>query len=177
MMPIRLFLALLVSLLCAAAQAQWQWIDKDGRKVFSDRGPPPDIPAKNILKQPGRTDRVATAPVAAADAPASVASGTGASSENPAQASPKLSGVDKELSDKKKLAEAAEATKARATDPRIQAAKTDNCTRAKASKALLDSGVRLSLTTNAKGEREALDDAGRAAESKRIQTVMEANCN
>ncbi|MBF9265764.1 DUF4124 domain-containing protein, partial [Paracidovorax cattleyae] len=35
------------------ASAQWQWIDKDGRKVFSDRPPPTDVPARNILKQPG----------------------------------------------------------------------------------------------------------------------------
>jgi hypothetical protein len=34
------------------ALAQWQWIDKDGRKVYSDRSPPSDIPEKNILKMP-----------------------------------------------------------------------------------------------------------------------------
>jgi hypothetical protein len=32
--------------------AQWQWIDKDGRKVYSDRSPPSDIQEKNILKRP-----------------------------------------------------------------------------------------------------------------------------
>jgi hypothetical protein len=41
----------------AVAQAQWQWVDKDGRKVFSDRAPPPDIPARNILRQPGSSAR------------------------------------------------------------------------------------------------------------------------
>ena len=47
--------ALLVALACAVPVvciAQWQWVDKDGRKVFSDQPPPPDVPAKNILKQP-----------------------------------------------------------------------------------------------------------------------------
>jgi hypothetical protein len=32
----RLFLALGLCLACVGAQAQWQWVDKDGRKVFSD---------------------------------------------------------------------------------------------------------------------------------------------
>ena len=41
----------------------------------------------------------------------------------------------------------------------------------------MDSGVRVSLSTNAKGEREVLDDAGRAAENKRIQLAIDASCN
>ena len=47
---------LLLAVACTwarGAAAQWQWIDKDGRKVFSDRPPPADIQEKNILKQPG----------------------------------------------------------------------------------------------------------------------------
>ncbi len=176
MMRIRPLLAVLACLLCSVAQAQWQWIDKDGRKVFSDRGPPPDIPARNILKQPGGTARSAAAPVTSADASARPASAASASAEGQDLAS-KLGGVDKELIDRKKQAEAADAAKARASDERLQAAKAENCARAKASKALMDSGVRVSLTTNAKGEREVLDDAGRTAENKRIQTVMETNCN
>ncbi|MFX6884193.1 DUF4124 domain-containing protein, partial [Acinetobacter baumannii] len=61
------------------AAAQWQWIDKDGRKVFSDRPPPQEIPEKNILKQPGgtRAARPAAAPVPA-DAAAVPAPGTSA---------------------------------------------------------------------------------------------------
>ena len=35
------------------AAASWQWLDETGRKVFSDTPPPPSIPTKNILKQPG----------------------------------------------------------------------------------------------------------------------------
>ena len=47
---------LLLAVACTwalGAAAQWQWIDKDGRKVFSDRPPPAEVPAKSILKQPG----------------------------------------------------------------------------------------------------------------------------
>lgn len=177
MTPIRLSMALLICLLSAGAQAQWQWIDKDGRKVFSDRGPPPDIPAKSILKQPGGTGRAALPAAVAADAPARAASAASPSGDGQELATPTLSGVDKELADKKKQANAAEAAKARANDERAKQARTENCTRAKTSKALMDSGVRVSLSTNAKGEREVLDDAGRAAENKRIQLAIDASCN
>jgi hypothetical protein len=42
-----------VCLLPLAASAQWQWIDKNGKKVFSDQAPPPDVPEKNILRRSG----------------------------------------------------------------------------------------------------------------------------
>jgi hypothetical protein len=50
-------LAALLSLHGVGAWAQWQWLDKDGRKVFSDRAPSPDVPEKNILKRPGGGDK------------------------------------------------------------------------------------------------------------------------
>lgn len=42
-------------LLCIASSsmAQWQWLDRSGRKVFSDRPLPADISEKNIIKRPG----------------------------------------------------------------------------------------------------------------------------
>ena len=69
-MKMHKFLLLAVACTWAmGAAAQWQWIDKDGRKVFSDRPPPQDTPEKNILKQPGGgVPRSAPAPVAAAPA-------------------------------------------------------------------------------------------------------------
>jgi hypothetical protein len=178
MKRIRLFLALGLCLVCAAGHAQWQWVDKDGRKVFSDRAPPPDIPAKSILKQPGGSSRSVAAPVAAAPSvagtPAAAASAAPAA-EGLALGVPRLSGVDKELAEKKKQAEAAAMAKTKADEERVLKAKADNCERAKANKALMDSGVRVSHT-KPNGEREILDDAGRAAELKRIQVVMETNC-
>lgn len=178
MKRIRLFLALGLCLACAVGHAQWQWIDKDGRKVFSDRAPPPDIPARSILKQPGGSARAtpapAAAPPAAAETPAAAASAAPAA-EGQALGTPRLSGVDKELAEKKKQAEAAAQAKAKADEERVLKAKADNCERARANKALMDSGVRVSHT-KPNGEREILDDAGRAAELKRIQIVMETNC-
>lgn len=178
MKRIRLFLALGLCLACAVGHAQWQWIDKDGRKVFSDRAPPPDIPARSILKQPGGSARAAAVPVAAppaaAETPTAAASAVPAA-EGQALGTPRLSGVDKELAEKKKQAEAAALAKAKADEERVLKAKADNCERARANKALMDSGVRVSHT-KPNGEREILDDAGRAAELKRIQIVMETNC-
>jgi hypothetical protein len=88
---------------------------------------------------------------------------------------PKLSGKDKELQDKKKLAEAAEAEKKKAQEEELAKMRADNCERAKRSKASFDSGVRISRT-NAKGEREFLDDAQRAAETKRLEKLIANDC-
>ena len=55
-----------------AAHAQYQWVDKDGRRVFSDRPPPADVAPKNIVSQPrGSTAAVVrSAPAAPANEPA-----------------------------------------------------------------------------------------------------------
>ena len=143
------------------AAAQWQWIDNSGSKVFSDRGPPPDIPAKNILRQPGGAPR--NTPVTS---PAVTASATLASKTN---------GVDKALEEKKKLAEDAEAAQRKAELDKNAAARAENCNRAKQSKSNFDSGLRIART-NEKGEREILDDAARASELKRLQDVMANDC-
>ena len=166
MNPLRATLIGLACALPALCFAQWQWIDKDGHKVFSDRSPPPDVPAKNIIKQPlGGKGRPAESVETAAPAEAA----------KPAASAPKVSGKDKELQDKKKLADAAEAEKKKAQEEEYAKMRADNCERAKRSKASFDSGVRIS-TTNAKGEREILDDAQRAAETKRLEKVIASDC-
>jgi hypothetical protein len=163
---------LLMAFACAwslGASAQWQWIDKDGRKVFSDRAPPLDIPDKSILKQPGgslgaRTDQkpvlstVAAEPAAAASPPKAPASGK-----------------DKELEEKKAQAEAAEAAKKKAEEDKLAKAKADNCARARQAKATFESG-RLITHSNAQGERVFLDEATRNAESKRIDSIIATDC-
>ena len=113
---------------CMTAFAQWQWVDKDGRKVFSDRAPPPDILDKNILKRPvGRVSNVA--PVS--DAPGSEAP----LAASPPASAPKLSGLDKELEAKKKQAADAEVLNRKIEEERIMKAKIENCARAKQAKA------------------------------------------
>ncbi len=175
---------LLLAVACTwamGAAAQWQWIDKDGRKVFSDRPPPQEIPEKNILKQPGGSSAARSAPATAqpaADGAPGAAAATPAAAAAPA---PKLaasapgSGKDKELEEKKAQAEAAEAAKKKAEDEKIAKAKAENCTRARAAKAAFDSGKPITQP-NAQGERIFLDGPARAAETKRIEGIISSDC-
>ena len=175
MSRIRTLLVAVTCLVCVAAQAQWQWLDKDGHKVFSDRAPPAEVPAKNILKQPGATSRGIDTLANAAPVRAASASGQTSAESAPGVDTPKLSGVDKDLADRKKQADAAADAKIKAEEARVAKAKSDNCERAKANKSMMESGVRVSQT-NAQGERVVLDDAGRAAEIKRTQMVIDISC-
>lgn len=165
-------LIVLSSLLSFGATAQWIWTDKDGRKVFSDRAPTADIPEKSILKRPG-----ATSPVAQ-NATANIASDPSVKASAPAQSdasSPKPAGVDKDLAERKKKAELAQAAQRKAEEERISKAKAENCQRAKQAQKGLDSGMRMGQI-NSQGEREIMDDTARAAEAKRIQSIVNNDC-
>ena len=169
-----LALAVCATLASGTAMAQWLWIDSAGNKVFSDTAPPPGTPEKNILRKPGNRPEPKLNEPAAASAPA------GAATAAPtAAAAPKVSGKDEQLEAKKKLAEkqAEEAAQAKkkAEAEQYAKARADNCERAKRAKATLDAGTRLA-TTNAKGEREILDDKARAAEAKRAEDVVRSDC-
>ena len=153
------------------AAAQYQWIDKNGSRVYSDVAPPADIPAKNILKQPRGSSL--SAPVT--EAPAQAAPAAAAASAATPASGPATAGVDKALEEKKKQAEAAEAAKKKAEEQKLAQARAENCKRAREGKATLDSGVRMART-NEKGEREVLDDTQRAAELKRINGIIQSDC-
>ena len=122
---------LLLAVACTwalGAAAQWQWIDKDGRKVFSDRPPPAEVPAKSILKQPGGAP---VARPAATPEASSAENATPAAAASKPAAKPVAAGKDKELEEKKAAAEAAEAAKKKAEEEKIARAKAENCTRAR----------------------------------------------
>ncbi|MES2282742.1 MAG: DUF4124 domain-containing protein [Pseudomonadota bacterium] len=170
-----LVLALAAGSFTASAVAQWQWLDKDGRKVFSDRSPPGDIPEKSILKRPaGSAARAAPAVEAAATADAA-AQGGGTTAALPKASAPKLPGRDTELEARKKKAEEEENNKKKAEEEKTNKARLENCARARTAMATLQSGVRVSAL-NANGEREVFDDTRRAAESKRIQDIIDSSC-
>jgi hypothetical protein len=162
MKAISLALAVLVCSMPLVAAAEWQWLDKDGRRVFSDQAPPPEVPPNRILKKPGM--RAAAAPEAEAAASAPMAA--------PAA---KPAGKDKELETRKKQADAAAAAKKKAQEQQFAQARTDNCARARSSKATFDSGVRV-VRANEKGERIVMDDAERAAEVKRLDAIIASDC-
>lgn len=174
---VRIFLACAVLATCGAASAQYQWVDKDGRKIFSDRPPPADIPQKNVLKQP-RGASAAQRPALPPTVPEATADGGSQEAPAPALAAKVGSpaqGIDKSLEEKKKQAEAAEAAKKKEEEQKLAAQRAENCKRAISVKAGLDSGVRIART-NEKGERQFLDDAERAAEMQRVQAIIQSDC-
>jgi Domain of unknown function (DUF4124) len=178
--PLVVALAIAALVFSTSASAQYMWLDAAGHKVFSDQPPPANIPAKRILQQPGKA------------APTSAATGANKANEEndadsdktaakaKADASKAAASKDKDVKDKeleaakKKLDDAAAAKKKEEQEAR-DAARADNCVRAKQAKATFDSGIRLS-SVNAKGERVVMDDATRMVESKRVEGIIATDC-
>lgn len=163
-MRLRGLIFLLISLLFAAspALAQWKWKDSRGQVVVSDIPPPRDIPERDVLQKP---DNAARRPAAAPSAASATAVAEVATK-------PK---VDAELESRRKKAEQEQTDKQKAEEEKVAAQRAENCKRARAHMASLDSGVRLART-NDKGEREILDDKGRAEEMARTRQVIATEC-
>lgn len=167
----KIYHPLLLALVCAfpsSAWAQWQWLDQQGNKVFSDRAPPLDVPEKNILKQPSEKVNPRPSPSTAVPAPVPAAAAAAASK-------PHLAVKDKELEEKKARAEAAEAAKKKAEEDKMGKLRSENCTRAQSAKARFDTG-QLLRHTNAQGESVFMDESTRTAELRRIQEIVAEDC-
>ncbi|MBK1712127.1 hypothetical protein CKO43_04960, partial [Rubrivivax gelatinosus] len=67
-------------------------------------------------------------------------------------------------------------SKAKAEQERVAQAKAENCRRARSHLAGLQSGQRIARL-NDKGEREILDDKGRAEESRRAEEIIASDCS
>jgi Domain of unknown function (DUF4124) len=179
---------------CASALAQYVWLDASGRKVFSDQPPPASVPAKRVLKDPGKPSSSSSSTTSAASAndsatksgeddptdPKTQAKAAAAEAANKASDAVKKSAERDKIKDKdleaakKKIDDEAAAKKKEEQDVRDKA-KADNCVRAKQAKATLDSGIRLAQT-NAKGERVFMDEASRTVEAKRIEGIIATDC-
>ena len=144
------------------ALAQWKWRDKNGNITVSDRPPPRDVSDAEILQRPNVNQR---APVVASSASEPAA----------AAASAPKAAVDKDLEARKRGAEAEQQAKAKAEEEKLGVQRAENCRRARAQMAALDSGQRMARF-NDKGEREVLDDAGRAAEMRRARDIATSDC-
>ena len=162
---VKLLVASLVCVTCLAAMAQWQWMDKDGQRVFSDRAPPSEVPEKNILTQP-KPRRGANEP-----APSAITS----DGSSPSRSAAKPAGEDKVLLERKKQAMEAEANRRKSEGERYVMAQAESCQRARLAKSGLDAGLRISRTT-ANAEREFLEGAARAEETQRLQNIIDADC-
>ena len=166
-----LALATLLMTLSPAADAQWRWRDKNGQVNASDRPPPRDVPDKDILSRPAADARRTAAAAAQAAAPASSAEGTAA----PTAASAPPTALEREVQARKRSAEQEQAAKAKAEEERLSTQRAENCRAARGHLVALDSGQRISRT-NDKGEREVLDDKGRADEQRRAREVVASDC-
>jgi hypothetical protein len=160
-MPRLLIVAALLAAIALPTAAQWKWKDKSGQTQYSDLPPPAGTPDADILQRP--------TPATAARAAAPAASG--------AASAPLLAPrtVDPELEARRKKTEQDAVAKQRAEDEKTAMAKLDNCARARAQLKAIDDGLRLTRL-NSKGEREFLDDKGRAEESQRMQSVIATDC-
>jgi len=166
---------LLWTVACAAPLAapsawaqQWQWLDHNGNKVFSDRAPPADIPDNKILQQPRGTPA----------RPAMMETNADPSAENPAaeeSAAPKISGLDKELEQAKAKADAEEAAKKKKEEAERAKLRAENCKAARSAKTTLQSGQRISHI-NDKGEKVIMDDATRKARLRQAEKIIASDC-
>lgn len=152
------------------AQAQWQWRDAQGRITVSDRPPPSDVPASAVISRPAPSNAGA-APTARATTTSSSAGGNAvmASTSPGSGKDPAL-----EATRKKNMEEASE--KKRMDEEKAMLAKRDNCSRAKGQALSIENGHRMTRI-NAQGEREHLDDKGRAEELARTRDIIASSCN
>ena len=143
------------------ADAQWIWRDKDKHITASDLPPPHDVPDRDILQRPDLNARPRAPAVAAS------AATPGAAASKPP--------VDPELEARRHAAEQQQKAKAQAEDQKLAAQRADNCRRARSELTALQSGQRMARI-NDKGEREILDDKGRADEMRRANEVIASEC-
>lgn len=148
--------------LALPVQAQWKWKDERGQVQYSDLPPPKGTPPERILQRPQPAPpplvRGASAPLAAASAPAAGASA-----------------VDPALDARRKQAEQDEAARRQAEEARAAQVRAANCERARSALRTLEGGTRIART-NDKGEREFLDDAQRARETQEARQVVQSDC-
>lgn len=160
-------LALVLAAWAPEAQAQWRWRDGRGQITVSDRPPPREVPEKDILSRP---TTVPLRRIAPAEAPAS-----GASAPAAAAASAPPSPLQAEVEARKRRAEQEQAARSKAEEERLAQQRAENCRRARGHLAALDSGQRIART-NERGEREVLDDKGRAEETRAARAVIASDC-
>lgn len=148
-----------------AAASSWQWRDASGRMVYSDRAPPPEVRASQIVRaplQPGSTDASSTNPAASAAAP---------------DAAPtRSSWAERELQSRKKAAEREEADARQQKQREHDEANRRACTEMRNTLRALESGRRLAVV-NARGESEPIDDAERSRRIDATRNDIERSCS
>jgi hypothetical protein len=148
-------LGLLAVLACPlSAFAQYAWLDETGVKQFSDRPPPPNVPASRILKQPGGVPR----PVSDEEQPSSE------------KAAPTLAERNAEF--KKRQAEREDREKKGNESTQHSQDTERNCHRARDYQRSLDSGERIARLDGS-GNRVYLNDEQRATEMRDNRRILD----
>lgn len=156
------------------AAAQWKWKDKSGRVQYSDLPPPPTVSDGEILQRPSSA-AAGRAPAFAPNSAQAAAAALAASAAASAASDGAAKRVEPELEAKRRKAAEEEAAKRRAEEEKLKVARADNCQRARGQLRALEDGLRMARV-NEKGEREILDDKGRAEEMKRARDVIASDC-
>ena len=145
------------------AHAQYVWKDSRGQLHASDQPPPRDVADKDVIRRP------------AAARPAAVPAAVPASAAAAARPRSASAPVDPELAQRRARVEQDAQAKAQADDQKLAAQRAENCQRARAHLATLESGTRL-VRVNPQGERIVVDDAVRNREAAEARGVMASDC-
>lgn len=159
----------LALLAAAGAHAQYMWIDDKGLKQFSDRPPPSSVPAKRILKAPGRAMLI-DIPEASAE-PAATAAAASATATAEAKAAPTT--AERNADFNKRKGEQAEQARKAGEEARRKSELAANCEANRKHQALLESGARIA-TVEANGEPGFLSDEARARQLNATQRALSA---
>jgi hypothetical protein len=158
------------------SEAQWAWKDGNGRLVYSDRPPPSDIKAANIVRQPSTQALANPAPASGPlDDAGKPSDAKNSDAKTPAPNAPKTI-AERDMEFRKRQQERADSDKKAADEQTKSAAKTAECERARGYMRSLEDGVRITRT-DATGNREFLDDAQRAAEVERTRKIIQGTCS
>ena len=169
--PLRYLIGVILLAACPIAIAQYVWIDDKGVKQLSDRPPPPSIPAKRILKAPGKSTFNPNAANQDADGAApSAADATAA--ETGRKSTPTL--TERNDAFNKRRADATAAERKTAEDAQHKADTAANCEAARQNQRALEQGIRM-VNIDKSGERAVMTDQERAEMSKKNQKVL-AGC-
>ncbi len=155
-----LALALMLASLPLPAQV-YEWRDAQGAINYGDR-PPPGVPAR-LIKGEGPLSGQSPE-----------ASGEDVAGEGEPTATQRTL-AERELEARERRAQQAEARARAEQEQQLAEERERNCGQARNQLAALESGQRIARF-NERGEREFLDDAGRAAEIERTRTYLAANC-
>lgn len=160
----------LAALMALPAAAQWVWKDSNGRTVYSDRSPPPDVKPSQIVREPAN-------PVLAAPAASTgqLAAPKGSDPKAQASSGPKTV-AEQEMEFRKRQQERADSEKKVQEEQQKSAAKAAECERARGYLKGLEDGQRV-MRTDAAGNREYLDDNQRAAEIERTRKMVQSVCS